>query len=292
MKISAYSIILLGLAIGLVVLSYGWFQHWIPNKTEAVYQREYVQQLKDQIALSPKAEKRLHDAEVERDKKAAAWQKFVAVDTPPSTLPNGINLSVDPWKLMMDARVYRNSAQRQLNAQLRIGGVKVIAGPEIPWPAPTDSNLLATYFNESEFSYPIVIWELGPVRVQGTYKQICDNVRAWSRMKGYLAVVDGLQISGTSGTSGPLDGTYNLVMVGFLKGKTFFGNVNEGAAPASRTTGAGGAGMMGPGAMPGGPGGGRMGVAGGPTAGGPMGGPMGGPGGGLRAPVSTGVSKG
>lgn len=268
MKISAYSIILLGLAIGLVVLSYGWFQHWVPNQTEAKYWRDNVEQLKTEIGKSPAAVKRFEKAVADRDVKVAAWQKFVATNTPPSTLPNGIDLSVDPWKLAIDARVFRNSAQRQLNSQLRVGGVKVVSGPEIPWPSPNDTSLLATYFNDAAFNYPIVIWELGQVHVQGTYKQITDNVRAWSRMRGYLAVVDGLEISGTSGTSGPLDGTYNLVLVGFLKGRSFFGIVNEGATPASKTIGGGGGGPGGPGA-PGAPGGGR-GPIGGPPAGGGM----------------------
>ena len=249
MKISALSIIVLGLAIGIVVLSYGYFQKWQPNTTAAQYYRDYQQQLVTEINKTPIAIKNFEEAEKMRDQKAAEWQTYVATRTPPSTLPNGIDLSVDPWQLAIDAPKFRDSAQRQINAQLKAGGVKVVSGPEIPAPEADSTALLATYFNTATFNYPIVIWELGQVTVTGTYKQITANVRAWSNMKGFLAVTDGLAITGTDT---PLTGTYNLVVVGYLKGRNFFGGVNQGVATASRSAGG-----------PGGPGGGG-GRAGGP----------------------------
>jgi hypothetical protein len=243
MKISALSIIVLGLAIGLVVLSYGFFEKWVPNTTEAQYQRDYQQQLITEINKTKQAEQNFVQAEKMRDEKAAEWQAVVAAKTPPLGLPNGINLSVDPWQLAIDAPKFRDSAQRQINAQLKVGGVKVISGPEVPAPEPNSTALLASYFNTATFGYPIVIWELGQVTVSGTYKQITANVRAWSHMKGFLAVTDGLAITGTDT---PLTGTYNLVVVGYLKGSNFFGGVNEPAVAASTAaTGGGLAGMGG-----------------------------------------------
>lgn len=66
-------------------------------------------------------------------------------------------------------------------------------------------------------------------------------------MPNFLAVADGLQITGTSPV---LTGTYNLTMVAFIRGDRVFPRVPDGvAAPAGGAPGPGGA----PGA-PGGPG--------------------------------------
>lgn len=228
-----------------------------------------------------------------RDQEAAAWQVFVAQNTPPSSVAQGgIDLSVDPWQLAIDAPKFRDSAQRQINAQLRKGGVKVIAGPEVPAPDANSTALLASYFNFGQFTYPIVIWELGTVQVSGTYKQITENVRAWSHMKGFLAVVDGLSITGT-GT--PLTGTYNLVVVGYLKGRNFFGGVNDAGVTAASTGGglAGGrlGGMKPAGGMSpaGAPGGGGMSPMGAPGGAGMS--PMGAPGGGKPSGPPSGLSN-
>jgi hypothetical protein len=122
-----------------------------------------------------------------------------------------------------------------LNAQLKKGGVKVISGPEIPFPDESSTTLLASYFNFPPSKYPVVIWELGTVTVQGSYKQITANMRAWANFKGYLAVADGLALTGTSPN---LTGTYNLVVVGFLRGNKFFGDVNDGGGAAGAAAGA------------------------------------------------------
>ena len=45
MKLSPLTIILIGVAILIMALSYGFFQHWMPNSTEAGYYNAYAEQL-------------------------------------------------------------------------------------------------------------------------------------------------------------------------------------------------------------------------------------------------------
>ncbi len=42
MKLSPLTIILIGVAILIMALTYGFFQHWMPNQTEAKYYRDYA----------------------------------------------------------------------------------------------------------------------------------------------------------------------------------------------------------------------------------------------------------
>lgn len=276
MKISWLTIIIIGIAISSVFLAYGFIHLYQPNMAEANNKKEYYEALLAEARKSEQVKKRYENAQKIRDESAAAWQRYVANHTPGPTLASGgIDLSVNPWQLAIDVRKFRNSAQKAVNEQVKKGGVLVINGPRIPFPEENSTAILANYFNFPPFDYPIVIWELGTVTVQGTYKQICDNVRAWSNMKGYLAVASNLSLTGTSPQ---LTGTYNLVLVGFIRGNKFFGGVNEGQAPT--TAGGAAGGLMG-GPMMGGPrglssappmGGGPRGALSGPPMGGGPGG--------------------
>jgi hypothetical protein len=134
--------------------------------------------------------------------------------------------------------------------------------------------VLDAFYNYQSFNFPIVIENLGTIRVQGTYDQIIANVRAYKSMPHYLAVTDGLRIDGTSPY---LVGTYQLTVVGFIRGTKIWGAVPEGATTAS--VGGGRAGLP--------PGMGGFGGPGGPRGPGGMGGPgggMGGPGMGVSGP--------
>lgn len=273
MKISWLTIIIIGIAVSAVFLSYGFIHLYQPNMQEANNKKEYYEALLTEARKSDRVKARYENAQKIREESAAAWQRYVKENTPGTTLKTGgIDLSMNPWKLGNEVRKFRNSAQMAVNAQVKKGGVVVISGPRIPFPEDNSTATLANYFNYPPFDYPIVIWELGNVTVQGTYKQITDNVRAWANMKGYLAEVSELSISGTSPQ---LTGTYKLIVVGFMRGTKFFGGVNEGQVAAS-TPGMGGApggpsakggfsvSSMSSGMAPGGP------AMAGPRSGGPM----------------------
>lgn len=238
-----------------MAITYGLFQHYIPNSTEAGYYRTYAEQLDAEGNNLPAAEGRLKKAEDLVTTKAGEWRAVVATKTPqPDVYNRGINLNVDAWQLTVDTKKFRDNIQRAINAQLVKGGVKVIGnGPQVPMPTDSATEVLATFYNYPTIAFPVVIQELGQITVEGTEAQIMENVRAWKNMPRYLAVASGLTISGTSPR---LRGTYSVALVGYIRGKEVFPAVPEASAPAGG--GALGVGGRGPGGPPpgiGGPGG-------------------------------------
>jgi hypothetical protein len=200
--------------------------------------------------------------------KAAEWNAIAATRTPPASIAaGGITLAQNAFQLSEDTRKYRNSVQRAVNAQLRKGGVKVVNGPLIPIPDPNApaNSLLLSFYNYPSAGFPVVIFDLGTVTVQGNYDEIMSHVRAYKNMPRYLAVTDGLRIDGTSPN---LTATYNLSIVGYIRSNVVYGQAPEGQSGQAGGAPAGGPPMGGP-------------PMGGPPMGGPpMGGaPRGGPGG-------------
>jgi hypothetical protein len=150
----------------------------------------------------------------------------------------GINLNVNAFQLAVDTRRFRNNVQRAVNKQVISGGVKVLSLAPIPGidvNAPANS-ILASYYNYPTIAFPVVIYDLGQVEVEGTYEQILANVRSWSRMPRYLAVADGLTLSGTAPR---LRGTYNVSIVGYIRTNGIFPPVPEAASAAATGPGGG-----------------------------------------------------
>lgn len=257
MKISPLTYYVIGLSIAIAVCAFGFFWFWTPNMAEAKNFTEYGDALQIEANKKPFAIKRRDEAIAMVKERGAAWQDVVMRKTPPQSVrAGGIDLAVNRWQLTVDARLFRNNIQRAVNAQLRKGGVTVINGPEVPAFSTNATDIVETGFNYPAIEFPVVIYDFGTVTVQGTFKQICDHVEAWSRMPNYLAVADGLRFTGTSPV---LTATYNLSMVAFIRGQKIAPSVPEGAGGSSATVGgAGGAPFGGPSAAPmGGPGGGR-----------------------------------
>lgn len=237
MKLSGWTIILLGLCLGLSVVSYALFQVYLPNEEATQNMNTYREQLQAEAGKQKAADNRVQTAMDMVDQAAQAWNIFVATKTPPSSLAaGGIDLYRNPYQLVVDSRKYRNNAQRAFNAQLRKGGVKIVSAPEIPTPTDNEGDILASFYNYPAFSFPVVVWDLGSVTVTGTYDQIMRNVREWKNMPHYLAVADGLTISGTSPN---LTGTYNVTLVGFIKGSEIYPGSGVGAASAASAPGGG-----------------------------------------------------
>ncbi|GIK31071.1 MAG: hypothetical protein HND43_08020 [Armatimonadetes bacterium] len=251
-KLSPVTILSFGIAIAIVALSYGYFYEWSPNMLAKSYWDAHKEKVDAEANKLSRAQKRKEDAIQMVQDKADQWKAVVARHTPPpSVSQGGINLAVNAWQLTVDTYAFRNSVQRQLNAQIKRGGVTVVAGPTVPDPGPQASSLVANYFNMPPFQYPVVIYDFGSVTVRGNYSQIMNHVRSWSSMPNFLAVADGLQLTGTSPN---LTATYSLTVVGYIRAKETFPPVPEGAS-------AGGG--------PGAPGG-----VGGPPSGGSRQGPM------------------
>lgn len=179
---------------------------------------------------------RVQAAQAKVDAAAAQWNALVAVKTPPKDVrAGGINLDVNRVYLTMDAPKFRNSVQRAVNAQLVQGGVTVVTGVAVPQPPTEYGQLVEGYFNYPAYPFPVCVYEFGTVTVEGTYDQILKNVRGWSDMPNYVALTDGLQISGTSPK---LTATYTLTVVAMIRGDKIsppVGDATPGApaAPAA-----------------------------------------------------------
>ncbi|MBS1712856.1 MAG: hypothetical protein JST30_00820 [Armatimonadetes bacterium] len=229
MKLSPISIFVIGLSLA-VIAAMVTLTNFLPNVEEAKYQNELANRYIEQAGKQKQANDKVKKAEQDVQKMELEWQKIVAVKTPPNNVGSGgINLAVNRWQLTNDSVKFRNSVQNAVNAQLRRGGVRVVNGPRIPSP-PGNAAQIVEYYNYPAIRFPVLVFNLGAVTVTGSYAQIMSHVRAWSSMPNYLAVADGLQLSGTTPT---MTGTYNLTLVAYIRG-------TEVAPTVPESTGAGG----------------------------------------------------
>lgn len=268
MKLSPWTFIISGALLAIIPVVYFLFQYYLPNVEQAKLYEEYEAALQVEANKMPAATERVENAKEEVMRVSDEWQEIVARRTPPSSVgAGGIDLSVNPYQLTIDARKFRNNVQRAVNAQVKRGGVLVIAGPYVSDPPEDPGQVLPTYFNYPTSPYPVAVFDLGTVTVRGTWNEIQQNVRGWASMPNYLAVTDGLAITGTSPE---LTATYNVTVVAFIRGKEITPgiqpNVPEGVTLAGAQQG-GGPAFGGP---PAGIGGGPAGMPG-PPAGAPAG---------------------
>jgi hypothetical protein len=254
MKLSGWTIVIIGFCLGLSALSYVFFQVYQPLELAADYNTAYKDKLQFEIGKQSKAENRVREAMKMVNEAALQWNTYVGSRTPSETLAGGgVNVFENPYQLVVDTPRFRDNAQRAFNRQIHMGGVKVVSAPLIPQPSDSERDILASYYNYPAFKFPVVLWELGSVTVQGTYAQILQNVRSWANMPHYLAVTDGLRIDGTSPY---LTATYNVTIVGFIRANQMFpmpttfalggSSNNGGGGPGGGPSGAGGAGGNGP----------------------------------------------
>lgn len=263
MKLSGWVYLVVGLCLAVIILSYGYFQHYQPNEEEAAKFKANAEEYRPLASddTKKKAIKRVENAQAKVDAAAKKWNELVAVKTPPKSLKDGgIDLTRNRIYLTLDAPVFRDSVQKAVNTQLKKGGVKVIQGAQVPFPPTEYQQIVEGYFNWPAYAFPVCIFDFGTITVEGTYKQITDNVRAWSNMPNYVAVTDGLQLTGTSPK---LTGSYSLTVVAMIRGDKISPPVGN-AGPAAPAAGG-----------PGGPGGPPPGVAAGGRQGNPAGLPPG-----------------
>jgi hypothetical protein len=259
MKLSPLTIYIIGIALALPIIAFGWFYNKMPNDAETAIFVAGKEANDAEAAKQRAADQRVATAIQMVKTKAAEWQAIAGTRTPPASLQNGgITLTQNAFQLSEDTRKYRNSIQRAVNAQLRKGGIRVVNGPLVPIPDPNApaNSLLASFYNYQATGFPVVIFDLGAVTVQGNYNEIMNHVRSFKSMPNYLAVTDGLRLDGTSPN---LTATYNLTIVGFIRANEVYAQAPEGQAPSGGGGGGFGGGPAGPGA-PGGagaPGGGK-----------------------------------
>ncbi len=241
MRLGSLPIIMIGIAISIVAMSYALFSNYLPNKAEAAMTQAYVDQLRA-ANKRKEAEARQKQAIELVNQAADQWKQMAANRTPPNNVADGgIDLSVYPWQFVPDAKRYRNSLQIAVNEQVKKGGIKLPnGGPLIPDPGNDQKTILAGFFNYPAVAFPVVVFDLGTITVQGSYDQIIANYEAWSKMPRYIALVDGLQFTGTTPN---MTGTYNVQLLGYIRGTDIFPPEPSGilvAAPAAGAAGGGG----------------------------------------------------
>lgn len=247
MKIGALPVLCIGGAIGAVCWGFGYFRFWMPNLDTANKTADAAKGWEDNAAKYPAAAKNYRLAQQLVREKELEWQEIVKVKTPPDNIAGGgIDLGVDAWHLVNDTFKFRDSIQKAVNRQAKYGGVKAIT-PVIDAPPVEATRIMSDYYNYPAVPYPVVMWNLGQVQVTGSYEQILANARSWKSMPNYLAMSDGLQIQGTGSV---LTGTYNLVLVGYLRGKEIYPIVPEAGGTGGPGGGGGGRGPGGGGNAP------------------------------------------
>ena len=242
MKLSPISIFVIGLSLA-VIAAMVTLTNFLPNVEEAKYRNELANKYIFEAGKQKQTNDKVKKAEQDVEKMELEWQKIVAVKTPPNNVgTGGINLAVNRWQLTNDSVKFRNSIQQSVNRQLKAGGVTVVNGPRIPGP-PGNASQIVEYYNYPAIRFPVLVFNLGAVTVTGTYAQIMSHVRAWTGMPNYLAVADGLQLSGTTPT---MTGTYNLSVVAYIRGTEVAPTVPEatgtggGTAPGGNVPNPGG----------------------------------------------------
>lgn len=241
MKISAWVWLVCGFALAIGIMSFAYFKQYKPAMEEAYGLRDNGDALQTQVNLTQKAIERRQKAIDDVTAMGVEWNDVVVRKTPLANVSEGgINVAINRWQLTVDAAKYRESVQRHVNYQTKIGGVKVLQGPVVPQPTDSATAILSDYFNYPAIKFPVSIWSLGQVTVEGTWPQIRENFRAWSTMPNYLVVADGLNVSGTSPH---LTATYNVVLVAYVRGGQMSPLVPEGQSAAGGGGGGGGAGV-------------------------------------------------
>lgn len=229
-KISGWVWVVVGIFLGLTVISYGLFQHYLPDKEEAELLNTYESQLQTEANKLAATQRRIDNSVARVEETAKQLNEVIDAKIVDENV--FIDLTVEPHQLVVNAPSYRDKVQRAVNTQVRRGGVTVVQGPLVPFPA-GEPNVQQSFFNYSRLPFPVVVFELGTVTVRGSFDQISANVKAWADMPNYFAVASGLAITGTSPA---LTGTYNVVIVGFIPGQVGSGlSVDSAAAPAEDT---------------------------------------------------------
>jgi hypothetical protein len=237
---------LIGISFSVIVIVASITRFWMPNNQEATFNVTNANALRTEAGKLSQALKKKEKAAELVQLAEAKWRPYVETRTPlANTAAQGININVNPYQLLLDTKRFRNSVQRAVNSQLGKGGVKEIEGPRIPGVTDGDApnSVLASYYNYPAVPFPVVIYDLGQIQVKGTYDQIMKHVRSWSSMPRYLAVTQGLALTGTAPT---LTATYNLTIVGYIRHDGVYPPVPDGAGGAAPVGGPGGA----PGGIP------------------------------------------
>jgi hypothetical protein len=224
-RLSALTFVIVGVVLMAMIFAGFWFLKINPEREEIHYYADKsleLDSITSQDSQSRAVERvrnamqQVRDAEVE-------WKQVSSWRTPPA---GTFNLTPNRWQLVVNARRWHIKAEADLNRWIRRGGVTLVSPPRVLVPYPTDqpNDLVQFYFNYPALPFPVAIWDLGTVTVQGTWEQIMTNGRSWSQLPGYLVSVRGLSITGTGSR---LQGTYGLTAVVYVNTEYVSGGPGE-----------------------------------------------------------------
>ena len=213
-KLSPLTIVIVGVAFMAMIFLGFWFLKINPERQEIHYFSDKSSELDGIISESSKkaAVERVREARQKVRDAEVAWKQVTSWRTPSA---GTINMTPNRWQLVVNTRRWHSKAEADLNRWARRGGVTLVTPARLLVPYPTDqpNDLVQYYFNYPALPFPVAIWDMGTVTVQGTWDQIMTNVRGWSQIPGYIASVRGLSLSGTGSR---LTGTYGLTVVVYV----------------------------------------------------------------------------
>ncbi|MCL6623428.1 MAG: hypothetical protein K6T17_02270 [Fimbriimonadales bacterium] len=219
----------------LVLIAITWAGFWffsIGKLRQEIAEYQKQNAALDEI-LSPASQKRAQERLTEAYRRVyeaeQQWKVIAEKHTPPSSR---INLSPNRWQLTVMARRWHGQVERDLRNWITRSGVRIIApveggqtGPFVPYPTDLPNELVELYFNYPALQFPVAIWDLGEITVEGTYEQVVRHVRSWNDIPGYIASVRGLAIEGTGNR---VRGKYGLVVIAYINTPDVFGGPTEG----------------------------------------------------------------
>lgn len=225
-RLSPLTFAIVGFVLVAMIFSGFFFLKIKPEREEIGYYAEKSLELEGIISQDSRsravervrnAMQKVRDAEV-------AWKQVTTWRTPSA---GTFNMTPNRWQLVVNTRRWHGRAESDLNRWVRRNGVALVSPPRLLVPYPTDqpNDLVQYYFNYPALPFPVAIWDLGTVTVQGTWAQIMQNVRSWSTIPGYIASVRGLSITGTGSR---LQGTYGLTVVVYVNTPYVSGGPAEG----------------------------------------------------------------
>ncbi|MER3414231.1 MAG: hypothetical protein C4341_08375 [Armatimonadota bacterium] len=279
-KVSAYVWVVCGVVLMGVTWAGFWWLKIGPERGEVAAYREVNAKLDEIISQPSREQARDRVAKALEAVNAAQieWKRIAETKTPSR---GRFNLLDHRWQLTVNARQWHSGVEADLKRWIGRSGVRVLSptneagevGPFVPYPTDNANELVESYFNYPALPYPVAIWDLGTITVEGTYEQIVRHVRSWNDIPGYIASVRGLSITGTNNR---LRGTYNLIVIAYINTDNVAGGTGEGGrvpdiSPRGQQQGTGGTGASGTAPRPGGQtrsGGGAAGAGGGGGGGG------------------------
>jgi hypothetical protein len=197
-KLNALTFFIVGVVL-MAMIFFGFFFLKIkPENEEIGYYADKSLELDGIISADSqsRAVERVRNAMQQVRDAEVAWKQVTTWRTPAA---GTFNMTPNRWQLVVNARRWHSKAEADLNRWVRRNGVTMVTPPRLLVPYPTDqpNDLVQYYFNYPALPFPVAIWDLGTITVQGTWEQIMQNVRSWSTIPGYIASVRGLSITGT-----------------------------------------------------------------------------------------------